>query len=171
MAYPLWVWFRQRVGSASCLMPKNLKRIIGRGDLHFITFCCYQRRALLGTVRARNLAAKLLGEVRNKYGFALVGYVLMPEHVHLLISESPGLAPAKIIQVFKQRLSRKMRGKKRRDTGQLCLCFPWEKTELRRFWQRRGFPPAAQFASELNFKAACCESLDATLPKKERIDP
>ena len=130
MAYPLRVWFRQRVDSASCLRPKNLKRIIGRGDLHFITFCCYQRCALLGTVRARNLAAKLLGEVRNKYGFALVGYVLMPEHVHLLISESPGLAPAKNIQVFRQRLSRKMRGKKRRDTGQLCLCFPWEKTEL-----------------------------------------
>jgi hypothetical protein len=28
-------------------MPKNLKRITGRGDLHFITFCCYQRRPLV----------------------------------------------------------------------------------------------------------------------------
>jgi len=42
-------------------MPKNLKRVTGRGDLHFITFCCYQRRALLATMRARNLAVQILG--------------------------------------------------------------------------------------------------------------
>ena len=137
MAYPLRVWFMQRVGSASCLMPKNLKRVTGYGDLHFITFCCYQRRALLGTVPARNLAAKILGEVRSKYGFALVGYVLMPEHVHLLIGESQAVLPAKIIQVFKQRLSRRMRGKKRGTKRQMCLGFPEDKQDLRRFWQRR----------------------------------
>jgi hypothetical protein len=37
--------------------------VTGRGDLHFITFCCYQRRALVATVQARNLAAQILGEV------------------------------------------------------------------------------------------------------------
>jgi REP element-mobilizing transposase RayT len=31
---------------------------------------------------------KALEEVRKKYGFQMVGYVLMPEHVHLLIGES-----------------------------------------------------------------------------------
>ncbi|MGB8493853.1 MAG: hypothetical protein WCE53_05580 [Candidatus Acidiferrum sp.] len=53
-------------------MPKNLRRVTGRGDLHFITFCCYQRRALLGTIRARNLAVQILGEVRARYRIALV---------------------------------------------------------------------------------------------------
>jgi len=77
-------------------MPKNLKRVTGRGDLHFTTFCCYQRRALLGTMRARNMAVQILGEVRSKYGFALVGYVIMPEHVHLLIGKSRTLPPAKV---------------------------------------------------------------------------
>jgi putative transposase len=89
-------------------MPKNLKRLTGYGDLHFITFCCYQRRPLLGTARARNLAVKILEEVRARYGFALVSYVLMPEDVHLLISESGRVSPAKIIQVFKQKLSRRV---------------------------------------------------------------
>jgi putative transposase len=84
-------------------MPINLKRVTGRGDLHFITFCCYQRRALLGTARARNLAASILDEVRAKYGFALIGYVLMPEHIHLLISESQAALPSKIVQVFRKR--------------------------------------------------------------------
>lgn len=44
-------------------MPRNLKRRVGRADLHFITFTCYQRRALLGNPRARNVAVHLLGEV------------------------------------------------------------------------------------------------------------
>ena len=114
-------------------MPKNLRRVTGRGDLHFITFCCYQRRALLGTVRVRNLAVRILGEVRTKYGFALVGYVIMPEHVHLLIGESRAVPPAKVVQVFKQRLSRRMRGKKRGEGKQLRLRFPEEAGELRRF--------------------------------------
>jgi putative transposase len=119
------------------LMPKNLRRVTGRGDLHFITFCCYQRRALLGTGWARNLASEILGEVRDKYGIALVGYVFMPEHVHLLIRESRSVSPAKMVQVFKQRLSRRMRGKKRARTGQLALPFSEREEELRRFWQRR----------------------------------
>ena len=118
-------------------MPKNLRRVTGRGDLHFITFCCYQRWALLGTARVRNLAVRILGEVRTKYGFALVGYVIMPEHVHLLIGESRAVPPAKVVQVFKQRLSRRMRGKKRGESKQLRLRFPEETGELRRFWQRR----------------------------------
>lgn len=118
-------------------MPHHLKRITGRGDLHFITFCCYQRRPLLASVRARNLAVKILGEVRARYRFALLGYVIMPEHVHLLISESGSVPPARIIQVFKQRLSRRMRGKKRAPKGQLALQFRSQEISLRRFWQRR----------------------------------
>ena len=118
-------------------MPKNLKRLTGRNDLHFITFCCYQRRTLLGSVRSRNLVIEILREVRAKYGFSLVGYVIMPEHVHLLISESSPVPPAKVIQVFKQRVSRRMRGKKRAGTRQLSLRFPEAGVELRRFWQRR----------------------------------
>ena len=46
-------------------MPKHLKRITGRGDLHFITFSCYQRRPLLASVRARDVAVQILNEVRE----------------------------------------------------------------------------------------------------------
>ena len=116
-------------------MPHRLKRITGRGDLHFITFCCYQRRPLLGSARIRNMAVKILQEVHARYGFALLGFVFMPEHVHLLLSESGSASPARIIQVFKQRLSR-MRGKKPTRKGQLALRFPGDEP-LRRFWQRR----------------------------------
>jgi putative transposase len=139
-------------------MPKQLRRITGHGDLHFITFCCYQRRPLLGSVRARNTALQILREVRRRYGFALIGYVIMPEHMHLLISESASLKPEKVIQVFKQRVSRRLRGKKRSAKGQLALAFPGDDTGLRRFWQRRYFDlnvySSAQIPEKLHYMHA-----------------
>ena len=47
-------------------MPKGLKRYYGRDDLHFITFCCYQRRPMLRTARVRNIALKILQQVRAR---------------------------------------------------------------------------------------------------------
>jgi putative transposase len=120
-------------------MPQGLKRIVGRGDLHFITFCCYQRRRFLATARARNIALQVLREVRSRYDFALVGYVFMPDHVHLLVSEPPAVPTATVMQVFKQRVSRRMRGRKRRAPAQLWLRFDDSEDAQRRFWQRRYF--------------------------------
>jgi putative transposase len=119
-------------------MPRNLKRHYGKGDLHFVTFSCFERRPLLGTARARNLFVKVMGELRERYGFKLIGYVLMPEHVHLLVSEPKKGTPSKVVQVLKQRVSRAMRGKRRRSSpAQLSLKFPNELGALRRFWQKR----------------------------------
>src|SRR5712671_7386537 len=54
------------------LMPKNLKRYYGRGDLHFVTFSCYRRLPLLGSSGARNLFVRELARVRGEYGFLLL---------------------------------------------------------------------------------------------------
>jgi putative transposase len=105
-------------------MPRNLKRIVGNHDLHFITFCCYHRRAHLGTASARNQAVHILGEVRNEHGFALIGYVLMPNHVHLLVNELPNFPPAYAVQIFKQRVSQ-------------CLAKSEDTQGPNQFWQRR----------------------------------
>lgn len=119
-------------------MPKGLKRFYGQGDLHFLTFSCYRRLPLLGTVRARNLFVQALGKIRERYGFHLVGYVVMPNHVHLLISESPKATPSEVLKVLKQRVSRDLRKTKRRvPTGQLRLAFAKNLGSLPRFWQPR----------------------------------
>ena len=68
-------------------MRNPLQRYYGRGDLHFITFSCYRRRPYLGTARARDRFVKILDKYASRYGFQLLGYVVMPEHVHLLLSE------------------------------------------------------------------------------------
>jgi putative transposase len=119
-------------------MPRNLKRHYGKGDRHFITFSCFERRPLLGTARARNFVVKVMGELRERYWFMLIGYVLMPEHVHLLVSEPKKGTASKVVQVWKQRVSRAMRGKRRRGSpAQLSLKFLSELDALRRFWQKR----------------------------------
>jgi putative transposase len=87
-------------------MPLGLQRIYGFRDLHFITFSCYRRLPLLATPRARNIFVENLDHVRNRFVFALVGYVVMPEHVHLLISEPTLGTPSTAIQMLKQRVSR-----------------------------------------------------------------
>ena len=68
-------------------MPIGLKRYYGSQDLHFITCSCYQRRPCLGTPARRTLFLNVLEQVRLAYDFTVIGYVVMPEHIHLLLSE------------------------------------------------------------------------------------
>ena len=120
-------------------MKNRLVRRYGSGHLHFITCCCYRRLPFFGAQRARDLFLKILSEVRDRYDFALLGYVVMPEHIHLLISEPSIGTPTTVMQVLKQRVSRALRRRRRRRVipGQMNL---WEDTPLARhrsFWQRR----------------------------------
>ena len=120
-------------------MRNKLRRYYGLGHLHFITCSCYRRLPLLGTVRARNAFVKILGEVRDRYQFQLVGYVVMPEHVHLLIGEPARGTPSTVMQVLKQRVSRKLRRRRRKKTtgAQLPLRFGATQETPNSFWQRR----------------------------------
>jgi putative transposase len=120
-------------------MPKGLTRRYGQGHLHFITCTCYRRLPLLGSVRSRNIFVQILGEVRDRYGFALVGYVVMPEHIHLLIGEPAKGTPSTVLQVLKQRGSRRMRRKPRRrsSAAQLSLRFDGADHSLPQFWRPR----------------------------------
>jgi putative transposase len=92
----------------SFLMPWGLKRYYGTGSLHFITWSCYRRKPLLGNPARRDLVLIALELMRVRYRFAVIGYVVMPEHVHLLISEPLIGDPSKIIQVVKLSVSRRL---------------------------------------------------------------
>jgi putative transposase len=90
-------------------MPTRLKRYYGFGHLHFLTFSCYQRRPLLDAPMARTFFLSTLDEIRNRYQFDLHGYVVMPEHVHLLLSEPPDQTISDVLKALKQRISRDFR--------------------------------------------------------------
>ena len=118
-------------------MPKGLKRFYGNGDLHFITSSCYHREPLLGTARRRNLFLKVLEQVRKKYEFVVVAYVVMPEHFHLLISEPEKANPSVVIQALKLGVVRRLFPASRK-AGENCVTLSlFENLPPRHFWQRR----------------------------------
>src|SRR5256885_16966976 len=118
-------------------MPRRLHRYYGSGYLHFITSSCYQRRPLLNTPRRRTWFLEILEQVRRRYTFVVVGYVVMPEHFHLLISEPERGNPSTVMQVLNQRFARKVLRdwRKRSERGQNRL---WEDAlNEGHVWQRR----------------------------------
>ncbi len=120
-------------------MPKGLHRRYGLRQLHFITCSCYRRLPLFASAHARNLFVKILDQVRDRYGFALAGYVVMPNHIHLLIGEPATGTPSTVMQVLKQRVSRQLRRKPRKtiSSQQLQLPFRHANHLLPQFWQPR----------------------------------
>lgn len=119
-------------------MSAGLKRYYGKGQLHFVTFSCYRRLSLLKSRRVRELFVRELDKVRNEMGFHLIGYVVMPNHVHLLMSEPRNGTPSTVLQKLKRRFSQKMRkGRKPASARQRRLPFEEQDEPLRAFWQAR----------------------------------
>jgi putative transposase len=85
---------------------KGLERWYGGHDLHFITCSCYKRRPELGTGARRDLFLRVLEPARQKYRFVVIGYVVMPEHFHLLITEPDVGDPSVVMKVIKERFTK-----------------------------------------------------------------
>jgi putative transposase len=68
-------------------VPENLHRTYGARDLHFLTFSCHDRHPLLSHTSRCDLLLQILERVRRRYRLVVLGYIVMPEHVHLLVSE------------------------------------------------------------------------------------
>lgn len=117
-------------------MPGGLHRTYGAHHLHFITCSCYRRLPFLNRARSRDRLLSILEQTRERYRFVVVGYVVMPEHVHLLITEPEVGTPSTVMQVLKQRSARALLpNKKRADARQRRL---FEDAGLRTpFWQAR----------------------------------
>jgi putative transposase len=90
------------------------------GCFHFVTFSCYRRRPLLDSKAAYSIFEREFEAVRVRYQLVVTGYVLMPEHVHLLVGEPVRSSLSVALQVLKQQTSHKLK--------------PQAETQ---FWQRR----------------------------------
>ena len=104
-------------------MYSKLERRYGLPHLHFITFSCAGRLPFLADPHSRDTVLRILNEVRMNHLFQIHGYVVMPEHIHLLISEPAVGTPGTVLQVVKQRVSRTLRDE--------------SVTPTKGFWERR----------------------------------
>lgn len=66
--------------------PRKRRRTINEpGHAHFLTYSCWQRFPLLARDRSRQWVIDEMEHVRTAQNIAIWAYVIMPEHVHLLI--------------------------------------------------------------------------------------
>lgn len=90
-------------------MPNKLVRYQQCGCFHFLTFSCYHRQPLLSRVGAYGVFEQELETVRRHYEFVVAGYVLMPEHVHLLVGEPHRSTLSVVLQILKQQTARRLK--------------------------------------------------------------
>jgi putative transposase len=100
-------------------MPWGLKRFQETGHSHFVTFSCYHRQPLFTASPAMRIFELALERVRRSFRLCVYGYVVMPEHVHLLVSEPERGVLADALKSLKQGVSRRLVG------------------EAEHFWQKR----------------------------------
>jgi putative transposase len=100
-------------------MPYGLKRFQKAEALHFITFSCFHRLPFLEAPRPKNTVEAVLEASRARHAARIYAYVIMPEHVHLLMNEPPSILVAQFLKAVKQITSRKLKG------------------EREKFWQER----------------------------------
>ena len=91
-------------------MTRKLVRYQRMGHFHFVTFSCFRRQPGLGTMEARSVFENALEHTRERYGFVVMAYVVMPEHVHLLLSEPKERLLATAIQALKIAVARRLGG-------------------------------------------------------------
>ena len=116
-------------------MPWGLERHYGGGDLHFLTFSCYHRLPFLRAVSRRNLFLEVLEQVRRRYTFVVLGYVVMPEHVHLLLSEPQEKNLSKVMHASKLGFALRIVGEQKRRSGDEQGAS--SENPPHRFWQAR----------------------------------
>jgi putative transposase len=104
-------------GGYSDRVTTGLNRYYGAQDLHFITCSCYHRQPQLDTAERCDLFLRILEEARLRYRFVVHGYVLMPEHFHLLITEPEIGDPSVVMKVVKQRFARQLNPSGRRSSS------------------------------------------------------
>jgi putative transposase len=121
---------------------KRCRRENVPGHAHALTFSCFKRQPFFSGERARQWFIDALNLARSKHGFDLWAFVIMPEHVHLLIwPTAHTYAISAILATLKQSVTRRAgafvqeraptfleRMTDRQPGGRCCV----------RFWQRGG---------------------------------
>ena len=139
-------------------------RIYKPGEVQFITTSTYRRVPVFRSPRFRQFFVQRLEEVRQKMHCLLIGWVLMPEHFHLLFKPQPAESTPVVIKELKEETARRILKNLRQN-----LCYPWCRRTLARFrlpptvhdeshfrvWQRRFHPfdifTEAKLREKLNY--------------------
>lgn len=89
---------------------KTVRHFHEIGHLHELTFSCYQRMPLLTNDTWRDKLARCIEAAGEETAIELVGFVFMPEHVHLLVYPTgPDPSISRYLARLKQPFSRQIK--------------------------------------------------------------
>lgn len=109
------------------------------GRARFLTFCTHERRPIVSNARFRDIVVDCILESRSEFGFRLLAFVVMPEHVHLVIVPREDAEAGRIVGEIKSRSARRIHELLRGSPLEIQLMV--DRNGVRRFalWQRRCF--------------------------------
>ena len=87
-------------------MPK-LKHYDNDHSARFITFSCFRRMPFMDLKNAKELLIEQLEIARSNKGFKLLGYVIKPEHIHLVIYPELDTKIGILVGMIKMRMAKK----------------------------------------------------------------
>ena len=84
---------------------KRCKRFDIAGEAHCLTFSCFRRLPLFGRPRSCQWMLDAFESARGRGPFDLWAYVIMPEHVHVVLLPRSGAKISAILTALKQSVS------------------------------------------------------------------
>ncbi|MBU0983419.1 MAG: transposase [candidate division Zixibacteria bacterium] len=117
----------------------QLRHYDNLGTARFVTVSCYHRYRLFSNAVVIRLFLEELDQIRSRYDLRILGYVVMPEHVHVVVWPLDGLAFGRVVGELKSRSARAilahLRTESTRPLDRLSVTRDGEKRTV--FWQRR----------------------------------
>ena len=87
----------------------DIRRYIVPNHCYFVTTTTANRRPVFGSRQLAQILVATLGFYRQAMGFSIYGYVIMPDHLHLLITPREGTTISQIMRNFKSHTSKQIR--------------------------------------------------------------
>jgi putative transposase len=133
--------FGSKIGGMKAVHRKRCKRYDIEGDAHCLTFSCFRRLPLFQKERSCRWLLDALQLGRDQGKFDLWAYVIMPEHVHVVVLPHAGVMISQVLSTLKQSVSKRalnwLHSYARDYLAQLEDLQPNGKRAYR-FWQRGG---------------------------------
>ena len=133
-------------------MPQGLRRFQQSGHSHFVTFSCYRRQPNFVSPAVYDLFPRCLEDMRRRFGMRIYGYVVMPEHVHLLLSEPDQGTLADAIHYLKLSFAKRLRSLRTGAPGSPLRWANLGSEKLGSFWQKRYYDRNVRDAPEFSVK-------------------
>ncbi len=130
------------------------------GYARFITFCTHTRIPILIDDIYCNIIFNSINSARETQSFKLIGYVIMPEHIHLVIIPENNLPVGRLVGNIKEFSSKEIHKFFEIDKPGIIKRFTVIRNRLERFsfWQRRCFDFNCRSESSMWEKVNYCHN-------------